>query len=98
VAHYTTCSSLFDPCGRLEKTSSGRSARYFRNGREQVQQQSDAEKDQLYKQLGQLKVELDFLKKSWPHRPTINAKWIDFTHQRLIISQQLELLGMLHST
>ena len=35
----------------------------FSNGREQVRQQADAEKDELYKQIGQLKVELDFLKK-----------------------------------
>src|ERR1019366_27577 len=32
-------------------------------GREQVRQQADAEKDELYKQIGQLKVEMDFLKK-----------------------------------
>ena len=35
----------------------------FGNGREQVRQQADAEKDELYKQIGQLKVEMDFLKK-----------------------------------
>jgi transposase len=35
----------------------------FGNGREQMRQQSDTEKDELYKQIGQLKVELDFLKK-----------------------------------
>jgi transposase len=35
----------------------------FGNGREQIRQQVDAEKDELYKQIGQLKVELDFLKK-----------------------------------
>ena len=35
----------------------------FGNGREQMRQQADAEKDELYKQIGQLKVELDFLKK-----------------------------------
>src|ERR1700749_512459 len=35
----------------------------FGNGRDQVRQQADAEKDELYKQIGQLKVELDFLKK-----------------------------------
>jgi transposase len=45
----------------------------FGNGREQVRQQSDAEKDELYKQIGQLKVELDFLEKSWPHRLTTNG-------------------------
>jgi len=31
----------------------------FGNGREQKGQQSDTEKDELYKQIGQLKVELD---------------------------------------
>jgi transposase len=35
----------------------------FSNGREHLRQQTDAEKDELYKQIGQLKVELDFLKK-----------------------------------
>jgi transposase len=35
----------------------------FGNGREQMRQQADAEKDELFKQIGQLKVELDFLKK-----------------------------------
>jgi len=35
----------------------------FGNGREQMRQQADAEKDELYRQIGQLKVELDFLKK-----------------------------------
>ena len=41
----------------------------FGNGREQVRQQSDAEKDELYKQIGQLKVELDFLKNRTPAGP-----------------------------
>jgi transposase len=35
----------------------------FGNGREQMRHQADADKDELYKQIGQLKVELDFLKK-----------------------------------
>jgi transposase len=35
----------------------------FGNGREQLRQQADSEKDELYKQIGPLKVELDFLKK-----------------------------------
>ena len=35
----------------------------FGYGREQMRQQADAEKDELFKQIGQLKVELDFLKK-----------------------------------
>jgi hypothetical protein len=35
----------------------------FGNGREQIRQQADTEKEELYKKIGQLKVELDFLKK-----------------------------------
>jgi putative transposase len=35
----------------------------FGNGREQMRQQADTEKAELYQQIGQLKVELDFLKK-----------------------------------
>ena len=35
----------------------------FGNGREQIRQRFDTEKNELYKQIGQLKVELDFLKK-----------------------------------
>jgi putative transposase len=46
----------------------------FGNDREQVRQQADAAKDELYKQIGQLKVELDFLKKKiWPYRLRIVA-------------------------
>jgi hypothetical protein len=36
----------------------------FGNGREQMRQQADTEKDELYKQIGQLKVELGSLKKT----------------------------------
>ena len=35
----------------------------FSNGHDHSRQQADAERDELYKQIGQLKVELDFLKK-----------------------------------
>ncbi len=35
----------------------------FAHGREQMRQQADQEKAELYQQIGQLKVELDFLKK-----------------------------------
>ena len=35
----------------------------FANGHEASRPQADAEKDELYRQIGQLKVELDFLKK-----------------------------------
>jgi hypothetical protein len=46
----------------------------FGNGRQQMCEQSDAEKDGRYTQIAQLKVELDFLqKKSWPYRLKANA-------------------------
>ena len=35
----------------------------FGNGRAQARQQFDAHQDELYKPIGQLRVELDFLKK-----------------------------------
>jgi transposase-like protein len=35
----------------------------FGNGREQMRQDSEAEKEELYNHIGRLKVELDFLKK-----------------------------------
>ena len=38
-------------------------AEIFSNGHERSRQQADTEKDELYKQIGRLKVELDFLKK-----------------------------------
>jgi transposase-like protein len=39
----------------------------FGNGREQMREQSDTEKDELYKQIGQLKVGVGLSqKKSWP--------------------------------
>ncbi|MCC7496606.1 MAG: hypothetical protein IT160_03445 [Bryobacterales bacterium] len=38
----------------------------FGNGHDRLRQQAGHEKDELYKQIGQLKLELDFLKKSRP--------------------------------
>jgi transposase len=53
--------------GGWKKQALAGSPDVFGNGREQMRQQADAEKDDLYKQIGQMKVELDFLKKrNWP--------------------------------
>ena len=49
--------------GRWKKQALAGLPDIFGNGREQMRQQSDAEKDELYRQIGQLKVELDFLKR-----------------------------------
>jgi transposase len=47
----------------------------FSNGREKLRQQADAEKDELYKQIGQLKAELDFLKNRAGHRHLKNVSY-----------------------
>jgi hypothetical protein len=52
-----------DPNGRMEEAGAAGLPDIIGNGRQQVREQGDAEKDELYKQIGQLKVELDFLKK-----------------------------------
>ena len=52
----------------------------FGNGREQMRQQADSEKDELYKQIGQRKVELDFLKKELASSIEDRRRWIDPQH------------------
>src|SRR6185437_5821697 len=64
----------------------------FGNGREQIRQQADAEKDELYKQIGQLKVELDFLKKELALSIEDRRLWIDLQQGSLTVQQQCELL------
>ena len=60
----------------------------FGNGREQMRQQADTEKDELYKQIGQLKVELDFLiRKELASSIEDRRQWIDPQHSRLTIQQ-----------
>jgi len=57
----------------------GGGAHIFGNGREQMRQQADTAKDELYKQIGQLKVELDFLKKELASSIE-DRRWIDPRH------------------
>jgi putative transposase len=70
----------------------------FGNGREPMRQQADAEKDELYKQIGQLKVELDFSKKELASSIEDRRRWIDLRHPHLSVQQQCELLGVPRST
>ena len=51
------------PVGGWKKQALAGLPDVFGNGHEQMRQQSDLERDELYKQIGQMKVELDFLKK-----------------------------------
>ena len=70
----------------------------FGNGREQIRQQADAEKNKLYQRIGQLKVELDFLKKELASSIEDRRRWINPKHRRLTIQQQCDLLGVPRSS
>jgi hypothetical protein len=61
------------PTTRLEETNLADLPDIFGNGRQQIRQQAHAAKDELYKQIGQLKLELDLLKQSWPYRLKTSA-------------------------
>jgi transposase len=50
--------------GRWKRQALAGLPEIFSNGREQLREQTDAEKDELYKQIGQLKAELAFLKRA----------------------------------
>jgi putative transposase len=88
----------FNPSRRLEETGAGRLPDVFGNGREQMRQQADAEKDELYKQIGQLKVKLDFLKKELDLSLEQRRLCIDPRHPELRVQRQCELLGLPRST
>ncbi len=70
----------------------------FTNGGEQLRQQVEAEKDELYKQIGQLKVELDFLIKELGSSGEQRRLRIDPEHPDLSVQRQCELLGLPRST
>src|ERR1700677_4566388 len=59
----------------------------FGNGREQLRQQADTEKDELYKQIGQLKWSWTFSKKELASSTEDQRPWIDPRHPRLTIRQ-----------
>ncbi len=55
---------------------------------------TDAEKEELYRQIGHVKVELDFLKKKLACSTEEKRQRIDPFHSRLNIQQQCQLLGL----
>jgi putative transposase len=64
-----------------------------RNGAEEL-----ALRDRLYQEIGQLKVELDWLKKSMSCSVEQRRSWIEGRHQRLSVARQCELLGFARSS
>jgi putative transposase len=63
-----------------------------------VREQADTEKDEIYKQIGQLKVKLDFLKKELASSIEDRRRWIDPQYPHLSVQQLCELLGVPRST
>ena len=47
----------------------------FVDGRSRKARNEDADKDALYEEIGRLKMELDWLQKSWPARLRTGALW-----------------------
>jgi transposase len=61
--------------GQWRKTAQEQLAELFVDGRKRKRRDEDIEKDALYEQIGRLKVELDWLKKSWSARLSGGASW-----------------------
>ena len=65
---------------------------------EAAQQELEAERDQLYRQIGKLQVENDFLKKSVAMSRSEQCLQIDRSHSELSIAEQCAALGLSRST
>ena len=74
----------------LPKIFSGRGEKTEAQGKELT--------DQLYQQIGQLKVELDWLKKKRVLSVDQRRSLIDLDHEEIPISRQCELLGLPRSS
>lgn len=75
----------------------------FSGRADQREKEGEALRDQLYQQIGQLKVELDWLKKKWDLSANSasareRASLIGRTKPQLSVSRQCELLGIARST
>lgn len=70
----------------------------FSNRREKREQDHEALQAQLYQQIGQLKVELDWLKKNLDLSIDAKRELIEPDHPRISMARQCELLGLPRST
>ena len=50
--------------------------------------------EELYAEIGRLKVQLDWLKKKWPKTVAEKRSWIDFDDCQVSVREQCELLGL----
>jgi len=71
--------------------------RLSRNGEKRQEEKSELI-DELYRQIGQLKVELDWVKKNLTGSVEERRGWIEPNHCRLSIARQCELVGLARSS
>jgi putative transposase len=57
-----------------------------------------ASQQELYGQIGRLKMELEWLKKNLPNSVEVKRSWIEPCHPQLSVRRQCELLGLSRST
>lgn len=69
----------------------------FSRKRERSQAEAEELQAELYRQIGQLKVELDWVKKSRSCSLEERRSWIDRNHPRISITRQCDLLGLSRS-
>ena len=70
----------------------------FSHRRQRSQQQQDELTAQLYQQIGQLKVELDWLKKNVDLTVEQKRSAIEPQHRQISVSRQCELMGLARSS
>ena len=69
--------------GHWRKTALEQLLELFVDGRKRRSRDGDVEKEALYEEIGRLKVELDWLKKSWPARVSNAGCWWNRSTPRL---------------
>ena len=70
----------------------------FSSGRVQREEHDEALRDHLYQQIGQLKVELDWLKKNLGCSVRERLRWIEPKHRTISIKRQCELAALSRSS
>lgn len=70
----------------------------FSNGRVRAEMEDEELRNQLYQEIGRLKMELEWLKKNLDSAVKDRRLWIDPTYHDITIARQCELLGLPRSS
>jgi len=70
----------------------------FRDGRQKKKEKDSIKEEQLYEQIGRLKMDVDWLKKSLMASAGERRALVEPNHQQLSVRHQCELLGLNRST